>query len=161
MGLSTIGPDYYTGPLEKTRLDAIGQARRGAIGQAGGEVRADDAARLAAVGSALSGSNTALNTEANVGETEAGRAQQANQFAAQSGFSNLLARLNREQQGGQFTAELGSRERLQREAFQNASNIAAGNRLAGGITAGLGGLAQFFQPVLQGAGKAANAALGF
>ena len=144
IGLSTITGDDL-GRLERERNDALSRARREAFVTAGGESRADDAARLAAVGQAFNSGTTGLQGEANVGLANAGREQAARTSAAQFGFSNLLNRLNREQQ-----------ERLTREGYQNTADIAASNRIASGVGAGLGGLASFFGPAINRASTAAS-----
>lgn len=155
VGLSTITGDDL-GRLEKERNDALISARRNARVAAGGESRADDAARLAAVGNAFASGTTGLQGEANVGLANAGREQQARQFAAQSGFENLMTRLNREQRERLFGREIGSRESLTREGFRNARDIASANRLTSGVSAGLGGLASFFAPAINTASRAAS-----
>lgn len=147
MGVSTVTGDDL-GRLERERLDAIGRARREAVLASGEEARAQDAARLAALGQAFGQGTTGLQAEANVGLASGGRGQQARTSAAQIGSQGLLNRLTREQQAGQFGAELGSRERLFERGRESAENIAAENRLAAGIGGGIAGVANVFSPTL-------------
>lgn len=137
VGTSSIGPDYYEGPLEGERLRALASARRNAVTQSGQEVRADQNQQLTALGQAFNEGTAGLQGEANVESAN----RTANQAATQAGATAGI-------QEGQFSRELGSREALQREAFTNAQTIASGNQLSAGIASGLGGLANLFAPTI-------------
>ena len=147
VGLSTITGDMLD-RLNREQLDAISRAKREAFLGAGAETRSEDAARIAALGQAFSEGTQALGQEAGIGQANAARQQQGRQAAAQTAFENLLNRLNRQQQAGQFGAELGSRERLQERQIKSSEDIASSHMLAGGVASGIGGLATLFGPAL-------------
>ena len=148
VGESTMSKDLLD-RLNKNIFDATGRAQREAFLGAGAETRSEDAARIAALGQAFSEGTQALGQEAGVGQANAARQQQGRQAAAQTAFENLLNRLNRQQQAGQFGAELGSRERLQERQIKSSEDIASSQMLAGGLASGIGGLATLFGPALK------------
>ena len=147
VGKSTITRDMLD-RLNREQLDATARARRESFLSAGAETRAEDAAKMAALGQAFSEGMQGIGQEAGISQANAAREQQGKQTAAQTAFQNLLNRLNRQQQGGQFSAELGSRETLQREQMKSAEEIADAQILAGGIAGGIGGIGTLFSPTL-------------
>jgi len=150
VGLSSIALDRSR-DLDRERLDALGRASREAFIGAGNESRADQAARLSALGTAFNAGTSGLQGEANVGLTNAGRDMQANQFGANMGFQGFENALNRDQQNNQFNANLGLSNR-QLDLNERGQNMA-------GIAAGLGGLANFFGPTIKAGQSSANSGL--
>ena len=144
VGLSTILNNRLS-DVDRERMDALAGARRQAILGAGAEARAQQQAQLAALGQSFSQGTQGLQAEANVGLQNAQNQAQGAQYATSSAGTNLTNRLGREQQASQFTAELGSRENLERERRNLSRDISQQNLLAGGIGAGIGGLASLFR----------------
>lgn len=148
VGPSTVTGDYYVAPLRREQATAKENARLSAFTTSGGEARANQGSRLAALGQAFNQGTTGLQGEANVGMANADRERTTRTGAATTGLSALQSRLAREQQGSQFSQSLAQQEKLQQDAFKNAEKIASENRLASGVAGGLGGLANLFGPTL-------------
>lgn len=144
VGTSSITNDRLA-DVDRERMDALGRARREAILGASAEARADESARLAALGQGYTTGTGGIQSEANIGFQNIGGEAAANQYGVGAGATNLTNRLNREQTGSQFGAELMSRENLERERRNLARDISTNQLLAGGIGAGLGGLAGLFR----------------
>ena len=144
VGVSSITNDRLA-DVDRERMDALGRARREAILGASAEARADESARLAALGQGYTTGTGGIQSEANIGFQNAAGEATANQYGVGTSATNLTNRLNREQRGAEFGAELGSREELERQRRGLARDISTNQLLAGGIGAGLGGLAGLFR----------------
>lgn len=144
VGVSSITNDRLA-DVDRERNDSLGRARREAILGASAEARAEEAARLAALGQGYTTGTGGMQSEANIFFNNAQAEADANKYGVGVGSTNLTNRLAREQQGGQFGAELASREELERERRGLTREISRDQLLAGGIGAGIGGLAGLFR----------------
>lgn len=146
VGESSITGDYVLGPIARERASRLASARRNAFAQAGSEVRADTATQLQMLGQAFNQGTAGLQGEANVEQATAARQAAVAEAAKNRAQAVSEAGLSRTQQESQFGRSLGQQKELQERAFTTAEKIASENRLAGGIGAGIGGLATLFSP---------------
>jgi hypothetical protein len=149
VGLSTILNDRLT-DINREEMDATTRARREAILGAGAEARAQEGARLAALGQGYQMGTGGLQSDANVFFQNARNEAAANQFGISTAATNMTNRLNRELQEQQFATELNSREDLEKRRHDLARELQRNQLLASGIGAGIGGLAGLFAPPTRG-----------
>ena len=147
VGLSTISTEN-TGRLARETNDSLARAGLNALIGSGAESRANTASRLGVLGAGFGAGSSGLQGEANVGMANAGREQQANQFALNTAFQESQAALNRAQQGGQF--------QQQHDLATRAMDINERNQQLAALGLGAQGLATLFGPALNAGAGAAN-----